>query len=577
MFKYLKPFQKYLKPHYVNYFECFIILIVVNLIGLVSPFLFKLIIDNALPNKNIQLLIIILLGIIGANILRSGFSLLVNFFYVYISQKIHYNIRMDFISHLIHLPQKFFDTKKVGELVSRIGDVKAVNTIFDTVFFDFTVNIFTFSINFIAALIINPILTGVLIASTPLYYFYSRIMGNIRKKREQITWGKNKEIQSKNIENLSGIKTVKSLTSETNIIRKLRLMYLDLRSYTLGTRLIMSTGKIINDFIGNFSNAVIFFVGIYLVIMEHMTLGDWFAFNAISRHVVSPLLTFTQVHQKIKEASAGIERLEEILKLNTETSNKNSNHYVTDGNIVFKGITFSYSTNGKVLNDINLNIKSGESIAFVGRSGSGKTTISNLLSAFYYSQYGDILIDGVSIREYDVKNLRKDIGIVLQEPFLFNGTIKQNLKMGIKKFTHKEMIEACKMANAMEFIEKLPDKFNTIVGERGSNLSGGQKQRLAIARAFLKNPKIFILDEATSSLDNESEKVVQEALRRIMKGRTSIIIAHRLSTVKDADKICVVDKGKICEIGTHQELLKKKGIYYMLYQGINKHTNPTPI
>jgi len=565
MFKTTKPFLKYVKPYYFNYIECFLILIVVNIISLSYPFMSKFIIDDALPNKNINLLIILIILMIGVNVVKNALSLAVNFFYVFTSQKVYYNIQMDFIDHLIHLPQRFFDDTKVGEISNRINDVGYITTIFDTIFFDFFVDFFMLIINLAAALYINPILTLITLLSTPLFYFYSRIMGKIQKEREKVSWDKRKELNSNIIESFTGMRTIKALASENTITRKFRVKYLDLRHYTLGTRLIMSAGSIVNDFLNNFSNAIVFFVGMLFVINGEITLGDWFAYNSISRLIISPLLKFTQVYQKIKASSSGVDRLIEVLNMNIEERKTNSSFQVNKGNITFKDVNFSYNDKIDVLNKINVEIKSGETVAFVGRSGSGKTTISNLLLLFYSSKSGEILIDDINIKEYDLKKLRKDIGIVLQDPFIFNGTIKDNLTFGVPKFSRGDLINACKMANALEFIEKLPDGFNTMVGERGSTLSGGQKQRLSIARIFLKDPKILIFDEATSNLDNESERIVQEAAKTLMKGRTTIIIAHRLSTIIDANKICVLDKGKICEIGTHQELLEKGGIYSMLY------------
>ena len=368
---------------------------------------------------------------------------------------------------------------------------------------------------------------------------------------------------------ISGIRVTKAFTNKEKELEKFEKGNLDYVKSRSKAYKAMGMFHSSTSFVMDIFNVVCIVFGAILALSENfpLALEDYMAFAVSISLFINPLTTLINFVEQYQDGTTGFKRFLEIMDEKVEMENPNAISDVKlQGNIAFENVSFSYETNSNVLNDVSFNINKGETIALVGESGGGKTTICHLIPNFYKVSEGSVKIDGININDISFKTLRKSIGIVQQDVFLFNGTIKENILYGKLDATDEEVIEAAKKANIYDYVLSLPEGFNTIIGERGVKLSGGQKQRLSIARVFLKNPPILILDEATSALDNTTELLIQDALNELCKGRTTIVVAHRLSTIKNATKIMVVNEGKIVESGSHEQLLDKDGIYASLYK-----------
>lgn len=485
------------------------------------------------------------------------------------AQKVLLHLRNEIFSKILRLPMSFFDKERTGNLMSRItSDVGNVEVALNSGIL--TTQNFIYTVIFTIALFITSwkltLLTIVLfpILGIVLKFFGDRIRAYSKKLSINVA-----DITSFLQENISSIKVIKSFVREDlrekQFYEKVRTNYY----YSMKNVRAVALLKPINEVLSNLSMIIVIFFCAYEFVSGNMKIDTITTFIVLVTMLYKPLKELGNQTTIFQKALASAMRIFEILDLKEEEEVENPVKIEVEnikGEVEFRNVYFKYeSSNEYILNNISFKVKSGKTLALIGASGSGKTTIVNLIPRFYKVERGEITIDGININQIHKEDLRKLVGLVPQETVLFADTIFENIRLGKLDAIEEEIYEAAKFANAYDFIMELPDGFNTYVGERGTQLSGGQRQRIAIARAILSNPKILLLDEATSALDNESEHIVQEALDRLMKTRTSIVVAHRLSTIQNADQIIVLDKGEIVETGTHQELLQKNGFYYKYY------------
>lgn len=565
-------FKKFIS-YYRNHLGLFILDMIAALlmagIDLVYPYFTGIFMDDYIPNGKIQSMVIVSLTLLILFIIRLICSHIVNYWGHIMGCKMEFDMRQDLFKKFQSLNFSYYDENKTGVIMSRlVGDLRDITElahhgpedIFISLIMIIGSFIILFNINAVFTLSIFPIIILIIIFSI---WRRNAMMQGFRATRK--TQGEiNAQIES----SIGGIRLTKSFANEDyeyNKFTENNLNYANSWKNALFQMSIFSSG---NTFLIDILNLILLIMGGILVYNNTLTFGDFTAFLLYINFLIKPIQRLINFMQQFQTGWAGFERFYEIIQLEPKIKSKENAIYLNNpkGNIIFNHVTFKYEANEEhVLTDFNINIESGKKIALVGESGVGKSTISLLIPRFYDVTSGEILIDDINIKDYELSSLRKNIGHVQQEVYIFYGNIRDNILYGNPQATEEEIIIAAKKARIHDFIMSLENGYDTIVGERGVKLSGGQKQRIAIARVFLKNPAILILDEATSALDNITEMLIQEALEDLTKGRTSIIIAHRLSTIKEADEILVLSKNGISERGTHEELLNKQGYYAELY------------
>lgn len=567
----LKRLWNYFGYERKNLIIVFILVIIDAGVTLIGPYFIGHAVD-AMSLKagkvNFNLLTVMILALLASYIIDAILTLIQGFLVSTSSQRIVKNMRNNLFLKLQKLPVMFFDTNSNGDIMSRLSnDIDNVSTTISQSSIQLMSGVITLIGSLIMMIILSPILTAASLITVPLVFILTK---NIAKKTGKLFKEQQNELGKLNghiEENISGIHVVKAFNHEEKTIKEFDNINDRLCSVGLKAQIFSGFLMPLMNVINNIGFAAVAGVGGILAVENMITVGIIASFLSYSRQFVRPLNNLANIFNTLQSAVAGAERVFEILDQNEEVKDKPGAKEIDrmQGNVEFHNVYFGYRKDVNILKDVNFEAKKGETIALVGPTGAGKTTIVNLLTRFYDVSSGEILIDGIDIRNYTRDSLRKCFGIVLQDTYLFTGTIKENIKYGNLDASDEEVKIAAKMANAHEFIKRLPDGYNTVLSESGSNLSQGQRQLLAIARAILTNPSILILDEATSSVDTRTELKIQEAMIKLMNGRTSFIIAHRLSTIRDAHKIMVIDDGKIIEMGSHAELLAKKGKYYHMY------------
>ena len=540
---------------------------VVQLFGLVTPLFTQVILDKVLVHQSISTLNVIAVAFAAVIVFELLLNLVRNYIFIHTTSKIDSKLGSKLFYHLISLPLVYFENRKVGNIIARVRELdqirefianKSITVILDVLFsFVFVIMMFMYSVK------LTLIAVGFVFIIGMLYFF---ITPELRRRLEE-KFQMGAQSNSYLVESVTGMQTVKSLAIEGSMQKKWEGY---LSSYVQsGFKLtnLSNTLSSLSTLLQKLMTLSILYFGVGLVIEQQLSVGQLIAFQMFANQFSNPILRLVGLWNEFQQTLLSVDRLGDILNSPTENVNKKA---ITlprvNGDVRFENVSFKYNPNApQVLNSFCLDVKAGESIGLVGRSGSGKSTLTKLIQRLYIANEGAIFVDGVDIRHMNPSWLRQNIGVVLQDNYLFSGTIKENIEFALPGSPMANIIRAARIAGADEFISEMPEGYDTIVGERGSSLSGGQKQRIAIARALISNPKVLIFDEATSALDYESEKIIQNNMNAIKQGRTMFIVAHRLSTVKECSRIVVMDRGNIVEIGTHDELLNKRGYYYALY------------
>ncbi len=546
-----------------------LILIIINrLSGLVLPGASKYLVDDVINKANMSLLYTLTAAVAGAVLVQSVTSFALTRLLSVEAQHLISILRASVQKHIIYLPTRFFDNTKSGELVSRImSDVEGVRNLVGTGLVQLFGGTLTAVVALFLLIRINALMT--LYVLLPLIFFgliSLKAFGYIRpifRERGKI----NADVTGRLTESLAGIRVIKGFNAEKQEIsvfeRGVERLFLNVKKSLTSTSLVTSSATLLLGL----ASVAIMAIGAKMIIDGRMTIGDFFAFTLYLGFLIAPIVQMSNIGSQMTEAFAGLDRTEEIMNVAREGEEPNRIHTLADlkGDVAFEKVSFAYEEDKYVVKDISFTAPAGTVTALVGTSGSGKTTIASLAASFIIPDEGRVMIDGCDLATVKLDSYRSRLGVVLQDDFLYEGTIRENILFSKPQAGEEELMQAVEAAHVKEFTDRFEDGLNTLIGERGVKLSGGQRQRVAIARAILTDPKILILDEATSNLDTESEFYIQESLAKLMKGRTTFVVAHRLSTIRQADQILVIENGRIAEQGTHEELIRKKGRYFQLY------------
>jgi ATP-binding cassette, subfamily B, bacterial len=565
----LKRFLNYYKPHKFLFSLDMSVAFLSAILSVLYPFLTRILLKDHIPDKNIAGITDIIFIMIAIILLKTIFTYIRMKWGHILGVRMEYNMRSDIFEHLQKLSFTYYDNVKTGHIMSRISN--DLNTIAEVAHHapeDFIISIFVIIGAFIAMFSFNVQLAIAALIPLPALLIWGMTYGRKMKGGFKLVRKKIADINSSVENSVQGIREVKSYSNEELEIRKFQDVNFHFRQAKEKMYGIMATFYSGMNFLADFYYLIVISYGAYLIFHGKLDVVDLLAFTLYINFMLNPINRLINFTEQFQQGAASFERFIEIMDIEPDIKDKKGavNLDKVVGNITISDLSFKYDKSQEwILQNINLKIPANKTIALVGESGAGKSSLVSLIPRFYEPQKGSIKIDDIDIMELSQNSLRKNIGIVQQNVFLFDTSIKENICYGKPDTTDEEMIEAARNANILDFILSLPDQFDTLVGERGVKLSGGQKQRISIARVFLKNPPILIFDEATSSLDTESEFYIQKALVKLSQNRTTIIIAHRLSTVINADFLFVLKDGKIVESGDHQKLISEKGYYYTLY------------
>lgn len=560
----------YSKKHFTLLVILFLLVLLTSLVSLVPAYFIKYILDDILLAKNISslnnMLLLFIIVIIAGTIL----DFYSNYLSSIILQNIDYDIKCSFYKHILNLPLNFFKKYRSGEIIYRLfNDTTSINSSISTKIINIFLNLFTFILLLTILFIINIKITIITLAIIPFYFLLILKYRLPIAKNHRLINKMDEEISGNVQEVVHGIDEIKSSLMEEDEIIRFSSNLKSRITFNIKNTLLKKSASIIINTISSLWALLILFYGGKEILSGNLTIGSFIAFFLIANKLFYPVSYFANYYLEFQNTLIRLKRFYSIYDLKSDNINDISNLDVSDinGTIKFDNISFGYDPNITILENISFSVKQNSITALVGRSGVGKTTLINLLLRFYEPVCGSIFIDNYNIRNITLSSLRKNIGIVLQKPYLFSGTIEENIKYGCKNITKDEdILYAAKNADAHNFIISLPSQYKTSIGERGILLSAGQQQRIALARIFLKNPKILILDEAVSSVDLQSEAIIYKTIQKLMLNRTVLIIAHRLSTIQKASNIIVLDDKSIKQIGNHEELIKKDGIYKELYK-----------
>lgn len=561
-------FKTIMWPHRKIIGVGFVLIVVSRLASLVLPGATKYLMDDVIPNRDTELLKLLLGAVFIAILLQAATSFLLTKILSVEAQRLIATLRAQVQKKILQLPIRFFDNTKSGELVSRImTDVEGVRNLVGTGLVQLIGGVITAVISLFILISISPKMTLFVLVPIVIFAFISlKAFAYIRpifKERGKI----NAEVTGRLTETLNGVRVIKGFNAEHYEIKVfeqgVEKLFRNIQKSLTSTSLVTSSAT----FLLGLASTGIMGIGGYMIMFNDLTVGDFLAFTLYLGFMIAPIVQMSNIGSQLTEAFAGLDRTEEIMNQPIEDDPEVRTLALQNiiGNIEFKDVSFGYDAGKDVLHNISFVAPPGTVTALVGSSGSGKTTIASLAASFLTPDQGEVLVDGIDLSKVKLTSFRNRLGVVLQDDFLFEGTIKENILFPHPNANQAELENAVKAAYVNEFTDRFEHGLDTLIGERGVKLSGGQRQRIAIARAILANPKILILDEATSNLDTESEALIQKSLNELMKGRTTFVIAHRLSTIQRADQILVIENGEIAEQGTHQQLIEKQGRYHHLF------------
>tara|TARA_R110002051_G_scaffold143507_6_gene216493 strand:- start:2 stop:1738 length:1737 start_codon:yes stop_codon:yes gene_type:complete len=564
----LSAFKTIIWPRRKLVFIGLLLIVISKAASFVAPLSLKYLMDDIIPNKNVELLKILVLAVGSAILVQAVTSFLLTKILSVQAQYLISELRAQVQKKVLSLPIRFFDNTKSGALVSRImSDVEGVRNLIGTGLVQLVGGTITAVVSLILLLRISWTMTIFTLIPLAIFALIAlkafKVIRPIFRNRGKI----NAEVTGRLTETLGGVRVIKGFNAEeqeNKIFEEgVDRLFQNVKKSLTATAFMTSS----STFLLGLASTGIMGIGGYKIMMGELTIGDFLTFTFLLGLMVAPIVQMSNIGSQLTEALAGLDRTEELMNMVPESDEENRTEVLKnfEGNIIFNDVSFAYEEDKEVLHNISFEAKSGEVIALVGSSGSGKSTIAGLAATFLNPQSGKITVDGEDIAKVNLSSFRKHLGVVLQDEFLFEGTIRQNILFPRPNATEEELTAAVNAAYVNEFTDRFEDGLETLIGERGVKLSGGQRQRIAIARAVLANPRILILDEATSNLDTESEALIQKSLAELTKGRTTFVIAHRLSTIRKANQILVIENGRIAEQGTHDELIVTEGRYHNLF------------
>ncbi|SDO28338.1 type I secretion system permease/ATPase [Afipia sp. GAS231] len=540
-----------------------------QIFALVSPLFFQVVIDKVLVHRSLSTLDVLVIGLVAISMFETILGILRTYLFAHTTNRIDVELGARLFRHLLALPMAYFQARRVGDSVARVRELENIRNFLTSSALTLAIDLL-FTFVFLAVMFVySPLLTGIVLGSFPFYIAISAGVTPLFRRRLDEKFRRGAENQAFLVESVTGIETLKAMAVEPQMQRRWEEQ---LAGYVTASFRVLSLGNTASQmvqFVSKVVIAAILYFGARLVIDNSLSVGELVAFNILAGRVSAPVLRLAQIWQDFHQARLSVQRLGDILNTTAEPTYSVGRAQLPAlrGNISFEHVTFRYRVDGQeILHDISFDVPAGQMVGIVGPSGSGKSTFAKLVQRLYVPESGRVLIDGTDIAMADPAGLRRQIGVVLQENVLFNRSVRENIALSDPAMPMARIVAAATLAGAHEFILELPEGYDTVVGERGSTLSGGQRQRIAIARALIADPRILIFDEATSALDYESERIIQQNMKEIARGRTVLIIAHRLSTVRAADRIVTLERGRLVEDGTHDALIKTGGRYATLHR-----------
>jgi ATP-binding cassette, subfamily B, bacterial HlyB/CyaB len=541
----------------------------IQVLGLISPLFFQVVVDKVLVHKGLTTLEVLAFGFLVVSVFEVTMGGLRTYLFAHTTSRVDAELGAKLFDHLTHLPLGYFQARRVGDSLARVRELETIRDFLTSSALTVVLDLF-FAIVFLVVMwLYSPTLLLIVLITLPLYAFIVIVLGPILRRQLDEKFARGAENQAFLVEGVTGIETLKAAAVEPQMQQRWERQLAGYIQSSFKAAMTANWGSSLIQLVHKLSTVALLFFGARLVIENKLTVGELVAFNMLAGQVSGPVLRLAQLAQDFQQARIGVERLGDILNTPTEPAASAARTSLPrlEGRITFDGVTFRYRPDRpEVLSAVDLEIAPGEVVGIVGPSGSGKSTLTKLVQRLHVAERGRVLVDGVELSMVDPAWLRRQVGVVLQENFLFNRSVRDNIALADPAMAMEHVVHAARMAGAHDFILELPEAYDTRLEERGSNLSGGQRQRIAIARALATDPKILIFDEATSALDAESEAIIQANMASIARGRTVLIIAHRLSAVRDANRIVTLERGRIIESGTHLELLQRNGRYAQLYR-----------